>query len=76
VSKAPAKATTTRKVPDIVAAMNHPKLFAPWFPGESWNGWRAILKAAYALPMTESEVDFFRKVAERDVPEKPVRELW
>jgi hypothetical protein len=52
VSKAPAKATTTRKVPDIVAAMNHPKLFAPWFPGESWNSWRAILKAAYALPMT------------------------
>ena len=26
--------------------------------------------------MTESEVDFFRQVAERDVPERPVRELW
>jgi hypothetical protein len=76
MSKAPAKAETTRKAPDIVAAMNHPKLFADWFPGQSWDAWRAILRAAFALPMTESEVDFVRTVAERDPPEKPVRELW
>jgi hypothetical protein len=31
VSKAPAKATTTRKVPDIVAAMNHPSCLRPGF---------------------------------------------
>jgi hypothetical protein len=28
------------------------------------------------LPMTTEEVDFFRTVAERDPPEKPVCEVW
>jgi hypothetical protein len=61
---------------DIVSAMNHPGLFAPWFPGASWDHWRTVLKAAFALPMTESERAFFRTVAERDPPRKRVRELW
>jgi hypothetical protein len=61
---------------DIVAAMNHPRLFRPWFAGESWNGWRAVLKGAYGLPMTDQEIEFFRTVAERDPPTKRVRELW
>jgi hypothetical protein len=78
---AKATATTTRAVKaapslDIVAAMNHPKLFQPWFSGESWSGWRAVLKGAYGLPMTKAEVKFFRSVAERDPPKKRVRELW
>jgi hypothetical protein len=35
---------------DIARAMNDPALFADWFQGESWDGWRAVLKAAaYAL---------------------------
>jgi hypothetical protein len=68
VSKAITKAKMTRKAPNIVQAMDHPKLFAPWFPGESWNGWRAILRAAYALPMTESEVDFFRRLPSATFP--------
>jgi len=29
---------------DIATAMDDPELFGPWFDGESWNGWRAILK--------------------------------
>jgi hypothetical protein len=61
---------------DIVAAMDHPRLFQPWFAGESWNGWRAVLKGAYGLPMTDQEIEFFRTVAERDPPKKRVRELW
>lgn len=61
---------------DIVAAMNHPGLFQPWFPGESWNGWRAVLKGAFALPMSDAELSFFREVAERDPPRRPVREAW
>jgi hypothetical protein len=73
------KATTSRATkapPNIVQAMASPALFKPWFEGESWNGWRAVLKAAYALPMTKAEVDFFRTVAERDPPKQRVRELW
>jgi hypothetical protein len=34
------------------------------------------LKAAYALPMSDSEIEFFRTVADRDPPKKRVRELW
>jgi hypothetical protein len=48
----------------------------PWFSGPSWAVWRAILKAAFALPMSETEVELFRSVAERDPPKQRVRELW
>jgi hypothetical protein len=61
---------------DIVSAMNDPRLFEPFFRGPSWDGWRAVLKGAFALPMTDSELEFFRTVAERDPPLKRVRELW
>jgi hypothetical protein len=61
---------------NIVEAMDDPALFAPWFAGESWDGWRAILKGAFALEMTADERAFFRQVAERDPPKKRVRELW
>jgi hypothetical protein len=55
--------TTPGPAIDIVAAMNSPALFQRWFPGESWDGWRAVLKAAYALPMSEAEIEFFRTTA-------------
>jgi hypothetical protein len=59
----------------IIDAMDGP--FADWFAGESWARWRAILKAAYALPMTDQELALFREVAgDRDPPSKRVRELW
>jgi hypothetical protein len=60
----------------IIDAMDDPHLFAPWFKGASWDGWRSILKAAFALPMTGAEVEFFRTIAERDPPTKRARELW
>ena len=41
---------------DIVQAMD--TLFMRWFEGESWDAWRVILKAAFALPMTKDEVAF------------------
>src|ERR1700746_3883578 len=61
---------------NIIAALDDEKLFLPWFRGPSWDGWRTILKAAYALPMSGEEVEFFHSVADRDPPERPVRELW
>jgi hypothetical protein len=66
----------TRHALDIVAAMNSPKLFAPFFHGPSWDHWRTVLRAAYALPLTDSERAFFRTIAERDPPRRRVRELW
>jgi len=60
----------------IIDVMDDPALLAPWFSGDSWSAWRAILKAAFALPMTDAEVEQFRAVAERDPPKRRVRELW
>jgi hypothetical protein len=61
---------------DIVTAMNDPAPFQPWFRGETWDGWRAVFKAAYALPMTVAEIEFFRSIADRDPPQRQVKELW
>jgi hypothetical protein len=62
--------------PSIIAWMDDPALFQPWFSGETWSGWRTVLKAAFAIPMSDDERAFFRVIAERDPPEKPVKELW
>jgi hypothetical protein len=35
---------------DILTAMDHPDLFARWFQGESWDGWRVFLAALFGLP--------------------------
>lgn len=56
--------------------MKDPHLFEPWFRGQTWNGWRTVLKGAFALPMTDSEIEFFRAVADRDPPSRRVREAW
>jgi hypothetical protein len=62
---------------NIVTAFDDPDLFGKFFTGESWDGWRAVLKAIYALPMTEAETAFFKSVAgDRDAPTEAVREFW
>jgi len=75
--KTPRQRTCVNGAPlNIVEAMDHPGLFRQWFQGESWANWRAILKAAFCLPMSEAERMFFRSVAEREPPTRRVRELW
>ena len=61
---------------NIVETISDPNLFEPWFAGASWDNWKTILKAAFALPMTDDERAFFRSVADRDPPATQVRELW
>jgi hypothetical protein len=52
--------------------MDH--VFRAWFDGESWDAWRVIHKAAFALPMTKDEVAFFRTIAgDRDPLKKRVK---
>jgi hypothetical protein len=46
------------------------------FEGPSWDRWRAILRAAYALPMDDDQRELFYEVAEREPPRQRVRELW
>jgi hypothetical protein len=77
VKRSPAsKAKTTAPAISVSQAISDPQLFGQWFAGDSWNVWRAILKAAYGEKMTEAEVALFRSVADRDPPKKQVRELW
>jgi hypothetical protein len=60
---------------DILSFISDPKLLGPYFAGPSWDRWRAVLRAAYALPMSDRDIELFREVAERDPPRRPVREL-
>ena len=61
---------------DIIGAMTSSALFGPMYSGDSWAPWQAVLKAGFALPMTEEEVAFFNIVAGgRPLPAKRCREL-
>jgi hypothetical protein len=56
-------------------AMDSPLLFEPFFRAPSWSLWRAVVRAAFAEPMTADQIAEFRTVAERDPPTAPVSEL-
>ena len=62
--------------PNIIETMADEGLFGASFRGASWSAWRAVLKAAFAIPMTPAEIEIFRSLAERDPPGRRVRELW
>jgi hypothetical protein len=57
-------------------AFTSPAQFGNWFAGSSWDGWRAILRAAFAETMSRKEIAFFRSVAYRDPPPQRVKEFW
>ncbi len=60
----------------ILDALENPSIFKSSFSGSSWDTWKAILKAANGLAMSDEDITLFRAVAERDPPKKRVRELW
>jgi hypothetical protein len=59
----------------LTAALRSKQLFEPHFSGASWDRWRATLKAAFAEPLSDSELAAFQEVAERDPPRRRVKEL-
>ena len=60
----------------IIDFLDDPELLGGHFAGPSWDCWRATLKAAFALPVSEDELETFQEVAGgRNPPTKPVREL-
>ena len=62
---------------NIIEAMDDPGVFQPWFAGASWDAWKAVLRAAFALPMSEADLATFARLAGgRKPPERRVRELW
>jgi len=61
---------------NIIECLDDPDALGPWFAAPSWNAWRTILKAAFALPMTPEDVEIFGKLAGgRAPPTRKVREL-
>jgi hypothetical protein len=61
---------------NIIQTMDDPNVFAPWFPGATWDPWKVVLKGIFAIPMTPAERQFFRTIADREPPEEPVNEVW
>ena len=61
---------------DIGTTFTHGQLLGPFFAGASWDGWRAVLRAAFGEKLTKAERTFFRTVADRDPPSSRTKELW
>jgi hypothetical protein len=62
---------------DIRAALNDPKLFAPFLGGESWHAWRTVLAAMQGLPLSDEELQTFQRLTERrEPPTEAAEELW
>jgi hypothetical protein len=68
---------TVRQTISVTEALESKKLFGTpeLFANESWNRWRAVLKAAFAEPLTAAELALFKEVAARDPPTRRVKEL-
>ena len=63
---------------NLLAAVDDPQLFAPWFRDPStWRAWRAFLAALFGLPMTEEELEVYRTCTGRtEPPAGPFDEAW
>lgn len=62
---------------NIVEFMDSDALTPGSFEGESWEPWRAVLSAAFGLPMDVKQLGLFENLAGgRKPPDKRVRELW
>lgn len=74
--KAP-RASAMLRPPSIISATRDPRLFGPFFKGESYDNWEAVLTAIYGLSLADEQLEFFKSVAgDRNPPTARVRELW
>jgi hypothetical protein len=70
---APYAAQQTASVIDFIS---DPSLLRSSFEGPSWDRWRSVLRAAFALPMTRRDLSLFAEVSgDRQPPTRRVREL-
>jgi hypothetical protein len=53
---------------NILDAMATETLFAPFFRGDSWDAWRVVLKALFALEMSEAEFAVYKQLTGRSQP--------
>src|SRR5258708_2395418 len=63
-------------MPNAIQFINHPDLLGPYFDGPSWDRWKAVIRAAYALRMSPRDIELFKEVSgDREPPTSPVKEL-
>jgi hypothetical protein len=53
---------------NIVEACRDPKIFAPFFRGESWNSWVAFLAVLFGLPLSPTQLAIYQKFTGRVTP--------
>jgi hypothetical protein len=62
---------------NILDALTDSNVMAEHFSGSSWEPWRAILAAAFGLPLTPEQAEVFSKLSGgREPPQERVRELF
>ena len=63
---------------NILETIEDPNLFRPLFKSlDSWQSWLVVLKALFAIPMTEEDRALFTKLTGRTTPPaEPVQECW
>ena len=53
---------------NILHALDDPKVFGPFFKGDTWAAWRVFLAALFALPMTAEQIAIYRQHTGRTAP--------
>lgn len=67
----------TGKQVTIIDCMDDAELFAPWFEHGDWTAWRVFLKALFALPMDDAELEVYKRHTGRtEPPAEPFNEVW
>jgi hypothetical protein len=62
---------------NIGQALADPKVFAPFFRGDTWQAWRVFLAALFAQPMTDEQLATYRKHTGRSAPPaSALQEAW
>jgi hypothetical protein len=62
--------------PSVLDLVDDENLLGPHFRGPSWDTWRAVMRAAFALPMSDADLQSFAAVSgDRPPPRRRVREL-
>jgi hypothetical protein len=60
---------------NLLAALDDRNLFQPHFAGPSWAPWKAFLTALFGLPLSDAQLDLYRRCTERQAaPTAPVNE--
>jgi hypothetical protein len=58
-----------KAAPTILEAMSHPDLWGRWFSDKaSWAAWLVVLRAIFGLPLSDDELDLFRRCTGRTAP--------